>query len=129
MMSRNLRKRNKCQINKYLEKTIVEEESSKYSLFDEDTDGFEYERAMLQKIQKGKQSLGEIEEVIQESIPNGFNSYSEVVQVHTRKKASRNPQLNGPNTGPEVYHSKGTSKTGTDTQNAGLSTKSTRAGV
>ena len=47
MMSRNLRKRNKCQINKYLEKTIVEEESSKYSLFDEDTDGFEYERAML----------------------------------------------------------------------------------
>ena len=49
-MSRNLRKRNKCQINKFIEKSIVEEESSKYSLFDEDNDGFTYERAMLKEL-------------------------------------------------------------------------------
>ena len=50
IMSRNLRKRNKCQINKFIEKSIVEEESSKYSLFDEDNDGFTYERAMLEEL-------------------------------------------------------------------------------
>ena len=54
MMSRNLRKHNKDKISKFIEKSIVEEESSKYSLFDEDSDGFEYERAMLQEIQRGK---------------------------------------------------------------------------
>ena len=50
MMSRNLRKHNRCKISKFIEKSIVEEESSKYSLFDEDSDGFGYERAMLQEI-------------------------------------------------------------------------------
>ena len=54
MMSRNLRKHNKDKISRFIEKSIVEEESSKYSLFDEDSDGFEYERAMLQEIQRGK---------------------------------------------------------------------------
>ena len=48
----------------------MEEESSRYSLFDEDTAGFEYERAMLHEIQRGKQSAGLIEEVYKEGIPN-----------------------------------------------------------
>ena len=57
-------------MKKFIEKSIVEEESSKYSLFDEDNAGFEYERAMLHEIWKGKQSAGLIEEVYKEGIPN-----------------------------------------------------------
>jgi len=49
-MSRNQKKRNAVKVKNYLEKNIVEEESSKYSLFDGDRDEFEYERAMLNQV-------------------------------------------------------------------------------
>ena len=63
-MSRNNQKRNAVAIKKYVEKTIIEEEPTKYSLF-ESKDDFMYEREMLQQvdIQRGKQSAGLIEEV------------------------------------------------------------------
>ena len=49
-----------------------------------------------------------------------------------KKKPSRNPLLKVPNTNSDVedsHNTKGTSKTGTDTHNAGLSTKSTKYGI
>ena len=47
IMSRNNQKRNAVAVKKYFEKTIIEEEHTKYSLF-ESKDDFIYERQMLE---------------------------------------------------------------------------------
>ena len=119
-----MQKRNMVQ-KKAVEKSIVEEESSKYSLFESDKDAFEYERAMLKQVQNGKHSAGLIEEVYKEGIPNQLEIHFHV----QKKKSSRNPLLKGPNTGPGTAGTSGTNKTGTNSQAAGLSTKSTKMGM